>query len=88
MEKINLHLKQKIEAVDKYGDTIASYTMEASEERRNLHQILHRLLRMCSEGAIVKMVIENDHGQYFYNVSKSRYIQLSMSFKKKSYYDK
>lgn len=88
MDKINLHLKQKVAAVDQYGDTIASYTMEASEEKRNLQQILHSLLRMCAGGAIVKMVIENEHGQYFYNVSKSRYIQLSMIFKKKSYYDK
>lgn len=88
MEKINLHLKQEIEAVDKYGDTIASYTMEASAEKRNLQQILHRLLRMCADGAIVKMVIKNEQGKYFYNVSKSRYIQLAMFFKKKSYYDK
>lgn len=88
MEKINLHLRQKVEAVDKYGDTIATYTMEASEEKRNLQQILHRLFRMCADGAIVKMIIENEHGKYFYNVSKSRYIQLSMCFKKKSYYVK
>lgn len=84
MDKINLHLKQKVEAIDKYGDTIATYTMEASAEKRNLQQILHRLLRRCADGAIVKMVIENEQGKYFYNVSKSRYIQLSMCFKKKS----